>query len=255
MYLFIPKNKEDVVKIEEQLKEKCLLGTKVIVDTEYKDKYSDYTIIENVYPNNPNKEALIIDCAEVIKNTQHPLQKFDFTKKKQDKNKMCKCGLKMKLINRRTEPRNEYEYSVISDYKCDCGVIDVVENIKIINLDVCDMCGDKFQSVGGLQMVKGEDSIKFELKCICGNTKPFREILMSKDELQEVKYNDAMSCGATWEDVKTILRAETKKAGYKWQWSDRALEILKQKASPQEAIDKIKMTLKSGRKLATVVYL
>ena len=36
---------------------------------------------------------------------------------------------------------------------------------------------------------------------------------------------------------------------------DKVLEILKQKASPQEAIDKIKMTLKSGRKLATVVYL
>ena len=81
--------------------------------------------MEELQPLDPNKE--VIDCAEVIKNTQHPLDRMDFNRKKQDKNKMCKCGLKFKLINRTVKDLSQYEYSVISDYKCECGNEESVE--------------------------------------------------------------------------------------------------------------------------------
>lgn len=206
----------------------------------------------------PNKEALIIDCAEVIKNTQHPLQRFDFTRKKEDKNiKKCKkCGEAMKLKNREVKPIDRYEYVVISDYVCDCGYEEQVQNIKVVNLTLCEGCGQEFESTGGLEMYTTDKNLKFDLICRhCGHKLPFREILYTDNELKEVSLQKAISMGSTWEDVKVILRSEAKKAGYKWQWSDRALNILQSKnITPKQAIENIKMTIKSGKKIGSVVY-
>lgn len=47
-------------------------------------------------PENPNKDCLILDCANVVEDTVHPLMRVDFYKKKGDmdvkRQKMCpKC--------------------------------------------------------------------------------------------------------------------------------------------------------------------
>ncbi len=206
-------------------------------------------------PNDKNKVALIIDCAEVIKNTQHPLQRFDFTKTKQDNAKICKCGLKMKLSDRKIEVLNEFEYIVRSDYKCQCGLSETVENLKLINIEQCEGCKERFVSSGGLVLTKYDNGLCFDLECKhCGFKKPFRELKYSNDELQEITLNEALS-GDKWENVKTILRAECKKCGYKWQYSDRILEHLQMKAfTPIEAIDKIKMIMKNGQKISRLMY-
>lgn len=207
-------------------------------------------------PLDTSKEALIIDCAEVIKNTQHPLDKLNFNKKKQDKNKMCKCGLKFKLINRQTKPLNNTEYVVISDYKCDCGNTETVENIKIINISLCENCGEIFESVGGLQIENNINSINFDLECkCCGHKRKFREILLTNDELKEIEYINAFKSDK-WEDVKIILKAECKKNSFKWQYSERLLERLQNTcSSPTEAIDKIKFVMKSGKKISQLMYM
>lgn len=210
-------------------------------------------------PNDPNKEALIIDCAEVIKNTQHPLQRFDFTKQKSDKSiKKCKeCQSVMKLVNRVVRPIDRYEYSVVSDYRCDCGYEETVQNIKVVNIIPCEACGDPFISSGGIDISTTQTELKFDLVCAhCGDKKPFREILYTTQELKEMTLAKAVSNGETWEEVKLILRSEAKKAGYKWQWADRSIDVLQNKGiTPKEAIEKIKMTLKSGKKIGSVVYL
>lgn len=204
-------------------------------------------------PNDKDKTALILDCAEVIKNTVHPLEKLDFNKKKQDKQKMCECGKAFKLINRVSNHLNEFEYIVISDYKCDCGATDRVENIKVINHSLCENCGEIFESKG-VVMEQDNKSLNFDLECnSCGHKRKFREILYTNDELKEMQYNKAFS-GAKWDDVKIILKAECKKAGYHWKWSERALEMLMIKYSPVEAIEKIKMILKTGKKIGSVMY-
>ena len=206
-------------------------------------------------PLDKNKEALIIDCAEVIKNTQHPLDRIDFNKKKQDKNKMCKCGLKFKLINRQIKPLSDTEYVVISDYKCDCGNSETVENIKIINISICEGCGEIFESSGGLQIENNINSINFDLECkCCGHKRKFREILLSNDELKEIEYNEAFKSDK-WEDVKIILKAECKKCNYKWQYSDRLLDHLKNTTTPTEAINKIKFVMKQGQKISKLMFM
>ena len=208
-------------------------------------------------PNDKNKEALIIDCAEVIKNTQHPLQRFDFTKTKKDTSKICKCGLKMKLINRSINLLNEYEYSVISDYKCECGLIESVDNRKLINISLCENCQNEFKSTGGLELENGKNNLTFNLTCsCCGHKRVFRDIKLSNEELKELEYSQALESGASWEDVKTILRAECKKCNYKWQYSERLLETLKNRCSkPSEAIDKIKTILRQNKKISAIMYI
>lgn len=207
-------------------------------------------------PNDPNKEALIIDCAGVIENTQHPLQRFDFSKTKKDNAKMCKCGLKYKLTNREVKILNEFEYVVISDYKCDCGQIERVENLKLININPCNNCNQPFISAGGLEIDTNSNNLTFNLICsYCGHPRKFREIEYTKDELKELQYSQSLQ-GDRWEDVKIILRAECKKCNYKWQYSDRLLDALKNKcASPVEAIDKIKTVLSRGQKISRLMYM
>ena len=204
-------------------------------------------------PKDPNKKALILDCAEVIKNTVHPLEKLNFSKKKQDKNKMCECGKPFKLINRVSNHLNEFEYVVISDYKCDCGATDRVENIKVINHTICESCNEIFTS-SGVVMDQTSNAINFDLTCNnCGHKRKFREILLTNDELKEVKYNEAFKKD-DWDSVKLILKTEAKKVGYHWKWTERCIEMLMAKYSATEAIDKIKAVLKSGKKIGSVMY-
>lgn len=207
-------------------------------------------------PLDPNKEALIIDCANVIENTQHPLQKFDFTKTKKDNSKICKCGLKFKLVDRSMELLNEFEYVVISDYKCDCGETYRLENIKLININNCENCNNPFISTGGLEIENNDNNLTFNLICsCCGHKRKFRDIEYTKDELKELEYSKALQ-GNKWEDIRVILKSECKKANYKWKYADRLLDSLKNKcASPNEAIDKIKMILSQGKKISGLMYL
>lgn len=207
-------------------------------------------------PLDKNKEALIIDCANVIENTQHPLQRFDFTKTKKDNSKICKCGLKFKLINRNVNLLNEYEYVVTSDYKCDCGELYSIENLKLINVSTCENCGEPFVSTGSLQLESNNKNLTFNLICICcGHARKFREIEYTKEELQELEYNEALK-GDKWENVKAILKAECKKAGYHHRYALRLIDSLQIRySSPIEAIDKIKMVLSQNQKISRLMYL
>lgn len=202
-----------------------------------------------------NDDCLVLDLANVIQDTIHPMQKIDLSKQKKDNSKLCKCGLKMKLSDRKIEVLNEFEYIVRSDYKCQCGLSETVENLKLINIEQCEGCKERFVSSGGLVLTKYDNGLCFDLECKhCGFKKPFRELKYSNDELQEITLNEALS-GDKWENVKTILRAECKKCGYKWQYSDRILEHLQMKAfTPIEAIDKIKMIMKNGQKISRLMY-
>lgn len=208
-------------------------------------------------PDDPNKTALIIDCAKVIQDTQHPLQRFDFTRKKQDKHTKCpSCKNKMKLINRFTETIDQYEYKVISDYKCDCGETLQQENYKIINRELCEDGTHFFEPVNGLQMKSNDKSLNFNLVCKCGFEKKFRQVLYTDEELKEVKLEQALESGATWEDVATILKAECKKHNYKWQYSIRLVDSLKaKKYTPKNAIEAIKTILKRGDKISKLMYI
>lgn len=209
-------------------------------------------------PKNKDDDCLILDLCEVVQRTgHHPIQRLDFTKIKKDTSKMCKCGLKMKLINRSINILNDYEYSVISDYKCDCGQIESVNNIKLINISLCEKCQNEFKSTGGLELENSKTNLTFNLTCsCCGYKRVFRDIKLSSEELKELEYNQALENGATWDNVKTILKSECKKCGYHHRYTERLIDALKNKCSkPNEAIDKIKTVLRQNKKISALMYI
>ena len=209
---------------------------------------------------NPLKKddyCLVLDCAEVVERTGfYPMDRLTFTKTKKDNLKICKCGLKFKLINRNIKLLNEYEYTVTSNYKCDCGETYSVENIKLINISTCENCGEPFISTGSLQLESNNKNLTFNLICsCCGHARKFREIEYTKEELQELQYNEALK-GDKWEHIKAILKAECKKAGYHHRYSLRLMDSLQIRcASPIEAIDKIKTVLSQNQKISRLMYL
>lgn len=210
-----------------------------------------------INPLNKDDYCLVLDCAEVVKRTGHyPLSRLDFTKTKKDNSKICKCGLKFKLINRNVKLLNEYEYTVTSDYKCDCGETYSIENLKLINISTCENCSEPFVSTGSLQLESSNKNLTFNLICsCCGHARKFREIEYTKEELQELEYNEALK-GDKWENVKSILKAECKKAGYHHRYALRLMDSLQTRcASPIEAIDKIKMVLSQNQKISRLMYL
>lgn len=210
-----------------------------------------------INPLNKNDYCLVLDCAEVVKRTGHyPLNRLDFTKTKKDNSKVCKCGLRFKLINRNVKLLNEYEYTVTSDYKCDCGETYSIENLKLVNISTCENCGEPFVSTGSLQLESSNKNLTFNLICsCCGHARKFREIEYTKEELQELEYNEAFK-GDKWENVKSILKAECKKAGYHHRYALRLIDSLQNRcASPIEAIDKIKMVLSQNQKISRLMYL
>lgn len=205
-------------------------------------------------PLDKNKEALIIDCAEVIHNTQHPLQRLDFTRKKEDKNKKCSCGLSFKIINKISETIDKYTYQTTTFYKCECGIEDKEDKLHAINFSFCESCGMTIDEKV-MQLEHNKGSIDFNYACDkCGHVHSFRQILLSDKQLKEMHEMEVINT-YSWEAVNLILKAEAKACGYKWQWVSRAMDILQSKnKTPKEIIERIKDLKSRGKKVGAILY-
>lgn len=206
-------------------------------------------------PNDLNKEALIIDCAEVIHNTQHPLQYFDFTKKKEDKSKKCECGLSLKIVNKTSHTIDKYTYQTTHFYKCECGKEYQDDKLHAINVSFCDNCKLEIEHKQ-MKLTHQKGSIDFNYECDkCGHIHNFRQILLSDKELKEMHEKEVMNT-YTWEAVSLILKAEAKACGYKWQWVTRAMDILQSRTkTPKEIIERIKELKARGKKIGSILYI
>ena len=202
-------------------------------------------------PEDPEKVCLILDCANVIENTNHhPMERLDFTReKKQDNLKRCACGEKMSLRGRAVEPYNEVAYLVRSTYVCPkCNTLEDVENIKIMNPQACEKCGD---TVAGAPM-RIEDTDKglsFMRECpSCGHDEEIRKIAYTKDELREIIYSRE-----DWSSVRQYLMDN--RGEYKWQWVDHAIEGMKAaNADPKEVMKKAQEIISKNKKLGSLPY-
>ena len=211
-------------------------------------------------PKNKDDDCLVLDLCEVIKRTgHHPLQRLDLTRKKTDKNQvLCKkCKCKMKLINRETKTINEYEYSVITNYKCECGHFETIENLKLFNNSICENCNNIFESKDGIQMTKNEKNVLFEMECnFCGHKRKFRELLLTDDELKEIKLEEAMKNGSSWEDVSILLKHYCKQDGYHHRYATRLMDTIKARGyTPDLAIKNIQLLRKQGKKISYLMYI
>jgi len=197
--------------------------------------------------NNPNKEALILDCANVIDDTVHPYQKLDFNKKKQDTRQKCsKCegGIMQMLKKKATAPSDMGEYTITTIYRCDkCKYTKVKEELKIISFNFCEECDNRIEAgTSKTRTVNEKNKFKIISECPhCGNEKVLREITLIDTELAEKKLEVNIQAVESWDDVLIELRKAKNKDGkrYHYMWAIRVVDTLKENGFTLAEVKKV----------------
>ena len=187
-------------------------------------------------PENPNKEALILDCSNVVDDTVHPYQKLDFTRTKQDKRIKCtKCddGIMQLIKKSATTPTELGEYTITKILECNkCGFTKVKEEQKIIVFNFCEEC-ETIIKPGTAETTTRKTDKQLQIVSICphcGNEKVMRDIGLIDTELEEKKLKVNINAVENWDDVLKELRKAKNKEGKKYHhlWAKRSVDTLKE---------------------------
>lgn len=211
-------------------------------------------------PKDKNKVGLILDCAEVIKNTQHPYSRIDLSKKRGDSKKTKKCGHcneEMYILSKKAIPNDQLTYIMKITHRCKgCGNWEQVEELKAVNYNFCEGCGKPLEPTG-FKIKETKKAIQFYIKCMhCNHQNISREVLFSDAELKEITINERLnSTEHTWEKIYEVLKLECKKWNYNWRWTVRCIEVLKNKnKTPDEVIGIIEDMQKNNVKIGKLMY-
>lgn len=207
-------------------------------------------------PKDKEKVGLILDCCNVVENTQHPYARFDFTREKQkNKDKLCQCGETMFIAGKKTTLNDKFTFTTITRYKCRCGIYEDVEKMGCINYNFCSECGNVLTPDNKMEMKQSKKAIEFVITCDCGCDNVQRSILLTDKELKEIKLQETINGANTWDKVYEILKLECKKWNYKWQWSQRCIETLKNKnKTPDEVMKEIEKLQSTNTKIGRLMY-
>jgi type I site-specific restriction endonuclease len=208
--------------------------------------------------NNPDDEALVIDCCEVLKRTNHhPMQRLDMNRvKTKKKAKVCQtCQEDMKIISRKAYAKDELTYINKTTYRCSNAHTLVEENMAVYNLNFCESCGVQLQA-GNIEMKITTKAIEFYVKCKCGAEKVERKILLTDKELKEVQYEETMNGSDNWDKVELVLKDIAKSLGYNHRWSMHKIVAFKAlEREPSEILAKIEELKAKGHKLSAIAYI
>lgn len=197
--------------------------------------------------NNPNKEGLILDCANVIKNTTHPLLDLDLNKPRVAKNKENSCSLcdgKVIVAKREIVEDNKLLQDGVllqkTTFKCvDCGKIDTKIEKFIENVSICEQCDnpvDKKERIADFRKIEDSDVKLMEFFTICPNCdfeKVYRTIeLVDEFEMETINLDDVDS----WEQLRKQLKKAKNKDGkpYHHYWRVKVVEALQVNSVPLE---------------------
>jgi superfamily II DNA or RNA helicase len=192
-------------------------------------------------PLDANKKLIILDCAGVIEDTIHPLQKMDFNKKKRVKNE-DKCtrygcgGVKILVEEKiREDALDNTHYLLIRKHKCSkCDEIYISEKLIEIPISECVECGAPIDTE--TQMTRTETNITFSAACkSCGAEHIYREIILYDEELKEIA-----TPISEWDSILGELKQATNKEGKKYhhKWSDYVLKDLQESGISSKVIIK-----------------
>jgi len=201
-----------------------------------------------------DKVGLILDCSKTIENTQHPYAKFDFNKEATKREaKLCSCGGSYEIVAKNIKDKNDLYYTLETIKRCKlCKNVEITEDIKVVNIEICDACGATIDT--NIEMQQKKNSLEFVYKCGCGNTKTVREVILTQKELEEIKHEEIMQT-ETWERVKKMLLASCRRCGYNHRYSVRLIEYMQDKGlSVQEAINAINDLDSKGQKISRLMY-
>ena len=82
------------------------------------------------------------------------------------------------------------------------------------------------------------------------------DLVLTDDELKEIKLEEAMKNGSSWEDVGILLKYYCKQDSYKWQYATRLMDTIKARGyTPDLAIKNIQLLRKQGRKISYLMYI
>lgn len=204
-------------------------------------------------PADPDKLALILDCAGVIDDTIHPKQRMTFNREKpKNKKDLCECGGSKKLLNKTvSEPDSDGFYMVTTTRKCDrCPNIFTDEKMHLIPVSECG-CPPNNE----MTMKEESDKIVWSLRCrTCGNESEYRSILYNEAELQEIAPPLPRD---NWDAIKMELRKATRADGkkYHYKWADHSIFHLQLiGADPKMVIEEIDRYNANGWKLGGIQY-
>ena len=84
----------------------------------------------------------------------------------------------------------------------------------------------------------------------------YRESI-DKDELAELTLQDSLkNMENDWNCLRDVIKAECKKAGYKWQYTDRLMEhFTNRNLSAGDVAGRLKMIMASGKKISGLMYI
>ncbi len=180
-----------------------------------------YGRICRLNPKDPNKTALILDCANVIKDTVHPLDRLDFDRVPDNSNNKCDCGGTMRIIKMAVVESLESPgifIKIVTKECIDCKNKEVAETEIVDNLIFCEECENEIK--------KGESETKtiikdgaVELFSVCPHCKaeiPLRSIKAIDTELEEVSAKINMNRCETWDDVEDQLKKAKSKDGKRY---------------------------------------
>lgn len=203
-------------------------------------------------PKDKDKTALILDCANVVTDTVHPLQRLRFDKEKRDRNiKKCKCGGILALFDKKaSKPNSDGFYTVTTTRICnDCKRYYTDEETAMLPIKPCGCSADN-----KVIMDQTDKEAVFYLECQgCGAKEDYRKILLTDAELEEIKPTDLN----TWGHVRRELRKATNKDGkkYHWMWAGHVIDNLKERgAKPEMIIKEIEKYNLNGWKLGGLVH-
>jgi superfamily II DNA or RNA helicase len=193
----------------------------------------------------PNKEGIIIDCCDVIKNTIHPLDDLDLNMviEKKEKNKCSKCMGKVIIIKKEIfEEKKLLKEGVMKikiTYRCiDCNytyskIETFQENVSICENEECKKEIPKDLREAGFNKIEKEEGkfMEFYTKCpFCNYEKVYREVeLIDTLELEEIKLTtDDIKKVSTWEELRKVLKKAKKQNGefYHHYWRVKTIESL-----------------------------
>jgi superfamily II DNA or RNA helicase len=206
-------------------------------------------------PNDGDKVALILDCAGVVQDTVHPLQRLEFDREPIKKNKkICKaCGGELLVLNRIVTPPNpQGDYTVITNYKCrDCKAVTTIEDMKLLPETKCEQCG--YAGKRKITFTQSEKEAVFEFECpSCGLKSDFRAVKLTDEQLKEVEYEFNKN---SWGYVKKELRKGTNKEGkkYHYLWANIMLDLAQElELTPLDMVEIIEDFNKKGRRLGGI---
>ena len=197
--------------------------------------------------NNPDKICLILDCAGVIDDTIHPLQRMNFNSEPEQKLKKCVCGGNMAIVKTSMTEPNEYGmYIKTTTRKCSkCGSVKIDEEELLFEITFCEGCEAIIEK--GTAVTKTEIKDGFiQLISICPhceNEKIIREVEEIDAELEEKLLEVYVDEVTTWDDLDTELKKAKDKYGkrYHHYWSKRTIEALKEEGF---SVIEVKRTIK-----------